>query len=135
MKERWWFLMLPAVTLYMETLPKAAVCIFAFGPGMTIRETYSYFNLTPFGYANFAPLITAILTCVIFVLLVIFGFTGKLKIARVARNMLCACSVISLAPLLYGIDCFSGIGALITVSLVGELVFLHITVKDMEARG
>ena len=55
---------LPALTIVLELLPLGAVCIFATSPTERVKETFSYFSLTPFGYANFAPLITAILTVV-----------------------------------------------------------------------
>ena len=55
---------LPALTIVLELLPFGAVCIFATSPTERVKETFSYFSLTPFGYANFAPLITAILTVV-----------------------------------------------------------------------
>ena len=59
---------LPALTIVLESLPLGAVCIFATSPTERVKETFSYFSLTPFGYANFAPLITAILTVAIFLL-------------------------------------------------------------------
>ena len=55
---------LPALTIVLELLPLGAVCIFATSPTERVKETFSYFSLIPFGYANFAPLITAILTVV-----------------------------------------------------------------------
>ena len=59
---------LPALTIVLELLPLGAVCIFATSPTERVKATFSYFSLTPFGYANFAPLITATLTVAIFLL-------------------------------------------------------------------
>jgi len=59
---------LPVLTIVLELLPLGAVCIFATSPTERVKETFSYFSLTPFGYANFAPLITATLTVAIFLL-------------------------------------------------------------------
>lgn len=129
MKKRFLYPILPTVTLILEALPYGAVCNFADGEGKHLRETFSYFDLTPFGYANFAPLITAILTCVAFILLVIYCFTGRTGTARAAGTVFCICSVISLAPLLYGIEYFSVVGAMITASLIAELLLIHFTVK------
>lgn len=52
---------LSATTLafVLELLPYGAVCNFANPDGKPWRRTYSYFDLTPFGYANFAPFLTA----------------------------------------------------------------------------
>ena len=71
MKKRFLYLVLPIITLILEVLPYGAVCIFASSPTDRIRETFSYFDLTPFGYANFAPLFTAIITCLVFILLLV----------------------------------------------------------------
>lgn len=129
MKKRFLYPILPTVTLILEALPYGAVCNFADGEGKHLRKTFSYFDLTPFGYANFAPLITAILTCVAFILLVIYCFTGNKSISKAAGIVFCICSVISLAPLLYGIEYFSVVGAMITASLIAEFLLIYFTVK------
>lgn len=81
----------PALTIVLEALPLGAVCTFAPSPTERVRETFSYFSLIPFGYANFAPLITAI---------------------------------ISLMPLMYGLNNYSLVGAFITIALVTESIFV-----------
>lgn len=134
MKKRLLYLILPIVTLILEVLPYGAVCNFASGPNKIHRQTFSYFDLVPFGYANFAPLITAVLTCGILVLLAIYCFTGKPQIGCVARIVLCVCAVISLGPLAFGISYFSATGALITASLIAELLLLHFTMKAPKAK-
>ena len=40
---------LPALTIVLELLPFGAVCIFATSPTERVKETFSYFSLTPFG--------------------------------------------------------------------------------------
>lgn len=57
--------LLPVVALFLESLPYGAVLIFKDFPDGTIRTTYSYFSPTPWGYANFPPGITALLTCIL----------------------------------------------------------------------
>ena len=64
-------LILPIITIVLEILPYGAVLVFAPSPTDRVRETFSYFSLTPFGYANFAPFITAMLTCVVLLLALI----------------------------------------------------------------
>ena len=129
MKNRFLCLLLPIFTLILEISPYGAVCNFANPEGEPWRKTFSYFDLTPFGYANFAPFFTAILTCVVFLLLVIYCFTGKEQLARIAKNVLCVGVVISFAPLLFGISFFSAVGLLISLSLIGELILLQFKVK------
>ena len=129
MKKRCLYLILPIITLVLEILPYGAVCIFATSPTERVKETFSYFDMIPFGYANFAPFITAILTCVIFLLLTIFCIKGNVSTAIKAKNMLYVVIVISLGPLVYGIEYFSLVAGLITLSLVAEVFLLHSMMK------
>lgn len=130
MKKRFLYLLLPIITIVLEILPYGAVCIFATSPTERIKETFSYFDMIPFGYANFAPLLTAILTCVFFLLLIIFCIKGNVRMAIKAKNMLYVAIVISLGPLVYGFEYFSLVAGLITLSLVAELLLLKYTIKE-----
>ena len=129
MKKRLMYLALPVLTLILEILPYGAVCNFANPEGEAWRRTYSYFDLTPFGYANFAPLLTALLTCLIIVLTVIFVIKGKTSVATAAKYILLAATVISLGPLLLGREYFSVTGSFITAALAAQLLLLQFTVK------
>ena len=129
MKKRLLYLILPIITLILEILPYGAVCNFANPEGEPWRRTFSYFDLTPFGYANFAPLLTAIITCLIFVLLVIYCIKGNVRTAIRAKNILFVAVVMSLGPLVFGITYFSLVAGLITLSLVAELLLLQFSIK------
>ena len=133
MKKRLLLLVLPIITLILEIIPYGAVCNFARpatdGSIGHFRELYSYFDMTPFGYANFSPLITAILSCFVLLLVVIYCITGKKRVMTLLKNTLPICIAISLCPLLYGIRFFSLVGALITISLLAELLLLHSFVR------
>ena len=130
MKKRLLYLILPIITLILEILPHGAVCNFANPEGEPWRRTFSYFDLTPFGYANFTPLLTAIITCLIFVLLVIYCIKGNVRTAIRAKNILCVAVVMSLGSLVFGITYFSLAAGLITLSLVAELLLLQFSVKN-----
>ena len=129
MKKRLLYLILPIITLILEILPYGAVCNFANPEGEPWRKTFSYFDLTPFGYANFAPLLTAIITCLIFVLIVLYCIKGNVRTAIKAKNILFVAVVMSLGPLVFGIRYFSLVGGLITLSLVAELLLLQFSIK------
>ncbi len=117
-------LVLPIIAVVLECLPYGAVLNFANPEGASFRQTYSYFSLTPFGYANFSPFITAVLTCVILILTVFFIFKPTKMSAYVITGISFASFVISLSPLLFGIDYFSVVGALISaVLLIYSLIF------------
>lgn len=119
------YLILPVITVILELLPYGAVCNFGNPEGEPWRETFSYFDLTPFGYANFAPLLTAIITCIVLALLVIYALSGKRGWALAARNILAMGVVVSLGPLVFGLSYFSLVGGLITAALAMEIFMLH----------
>ena len=131
MKKRFLYLVLPIITLILEVLPYGAVCIFASSPTDRIRETFSYFDLTPFGYANFAPFLTALITCLIFILLLIYWLKGNVVFAIKAKNILYVATVMSLGPLVFGLSYFSVVGALITTCLIAELLLLQFRIKQI----
>ena len=118
---------LPALTIVLELLPFGAVCIFATSPTERVKETFSYFSLTPFGYANFAPLITATLTVAIF-LLSLFSLKKK-GVLKALFVLSIITVVISLLPLMYGLNYYTLVGALITVTLVIESILAKIQQK------
>lgn len=128
-QKRYLYLILPIITLVLELLPYGAVCNFARlatdGSIGHFRELYSYFDLVPFGYANFAPLFTAICTCIILVLLFVYCITGKGYILSVAKGSLLFGVVLSLCPLLFGIQYYSVVGALISISLMIEWIIVR----------
>lgn len=126
-KKKLLYLILPIITIFLQILPYGAVCNFANPEGNPWRRTYSYFSLTPFGYANFAPLLTAIGTCVIAILLILYCFTGKDSIVKTAKVLLCVSVVLSLCPLVFGINYFSVVGVLVTITLIAELFLLYFT--------
>lgn len=135
MKKRLLYLILPVVTLILEILPYGAVLNFMLPaasegiPPGRFRELYSYFDLMPFGYANFAPLITAVITCIVLLLVSIYCITGNQKWAVMAKNILYVCAAFSLGPLILGISFFSVVGALITISLIAELLLIRSTIQ------
>ncbi len=129
MKKKLLYLVFPIIALILEILPYGAVCNFATGPNEIIIETFSYFDLTPFGYANFSPFLTAIITCAVLALLVINLFADKPRMLKVSKALVCVGAVLSVCPLLYGINYYSLVGVLITVSLIAELVLLLVTTR------
>ena len=120
-------LILPIITIILQILPCGAVLVFAPSPTERVRETFSYFNLTPFGYANFAPFITALLTCIILLLALISIKLEKMRKAVFWLSL--ATAIISLLPLVFGIDYYSVAGGIITITLAIESVLAKISAK------
>ena len=103
--------------LILEILPYGAVCNFANPDGEPWRRTYSYFDLTPFGYANFTPFIVAVLTVAIGIFLIV-SFISKKEFKKSVTILSLAASVLSFGPLLFGISYYSIVGLCISLILV-----------------
>ncbi len=119
-------LILPVVTVILEALPCGAVLNFANPDGEPLRKNFS---LTPFGYANFAPFITAVITCVAFVVLLFFCVAEKQFALKLANDLLVVGVVLSLRPLGFGFSSFSAVAGLISISLLAEFVLVRIILK------
>lgn len=122
--KRIFCLIFPIAAIILEALPYGAVLNFAEPTGERIRRTYSYFNLTPFAYANFAPFITALLTVSLLALSVWYCVkeNKNLKIGMTVLSVVAfACSLL---PLAYGISYFSVVGAFISVALLSNSCLL-----------
>lgn len=113
------FVVLPLVALILELLPNGVVLNFANPEGEPWRRTYSYFDLTPYGYANFGPFITAILTCALLVLVAIYLFKPRKRLNTAILNVSGFATAASLMPLMFGFDYITMIGVIITLLLAG----------------
>lgn len=113
--------LLSVFLLILELLPYGAVLRFANPEGEPWRKTFSYFDLINVGYANFAPFITALLSCVLIVLIIIgwFRFSKRLNLAVILVSGFATAT--SLIPLFIGTKNFSLIGA--CISLLLGLIF------------
>ena len=100
------------VILVLEILPYGAVLNFADDGGKVLKHTYSYFDLTPYGYANFGPLITAILTCVLILLNGIDLFINSQKMQSAIKILSFTALITSLFPLM--ISSYSVLGGIIS---------------------
>ena len=125
MKKKIIVLCILLCTLVLEILPYGAVCNFANPEGESWRKTYSYFSLTPYGYANFGPLITAIFTCILLVILVL-SLLLKKNWSKSISIISAIATLTSLAPLMFGISSFSLVGAMISACILATFVISRI---------
>lgn len=126
MKKRLFLLIFPAIAILLELLPQSVVMNFADFDAETgninvIKNYYSYFDMMPFGYGDFFPLICAVLTCVILLLAVVYAFTGKYVILNIMSGVSIAAVIVSVLPILFRSYTLIGIG--ITLVLAAEIVF------------
>ena len=111
--------------LILEILPYGAVCNFANPEGEPFRKTYSYFSMIPYGYGDFGPLITAILTCVLLVIIVL-SILLKKDWSKSISIISAIATLTSLAPLMFGFSNFSLVGAMISACILATFVIPRI---------
>lgn len=131
-KVRIIYLVMSISALCAELFGKGAICVFAVSPEKTQTTLFSYFSLVPFGYANFGPFITAVLTAVI-VLLSVVLFTKKAhKITRCLKVLNIAAFTASLLPLIMlGAAYFNLVSYIITVILAAMAVMTVFVKKEV----
>ncbi len=125
MKKKIIVLCILLCTLVLEILPYGAVCNFANPEGPPHRVTYSYFSMIPYGYGDFGPLITAILTCVL-LLLLILSIILKKDWSKSISIISAIAILTSLAPLMFGFSNFSLVGAMISACILATFVISRI---------
>lgn len=122
------FLILCVCSLVLEALPYGAVCRFA-TPEETYTETFSYFSLVPYGYANFGPFITAVTTCILFIFaIVLFTSVGR-KVIGAARIISIISVASSFLPLMFGIDCYNFVSLAISLLMIAQFIVIMIISK------
>ena len=112
------------VALVLECLPYGAVLRFANPDGEPWRKTYSYFDPTPFGYGNFSPLFTAILTVLLVIMLILLFLREKEKRESSAFLLSMAASLFSVCPVTGGIHYCSPVGVASTLCLAASTALL-----------
>ncbi|MCH5200810.1 MAG: hypothetical protein J1F60_07595 [Oscillospiraceae bacterium] len=125
MKKRLLLLIAPIVALILECLPYGIIMYYAVNDGMgRAAFTFSYFDpVVPFGGANFGAPLTAISTCVIIILSLIYVFTAKqgLKTAILVVAFLGIVFSV-LPPMVFGFDTVSVINVIVTVCMMAEAI-------------
>ena len=108
--------------LILESIPGGVVMTFAPGPGETLQVPASYFDLLPFGYGNFFPLITSVLTAADALGIWILAFQKRdLPHFQNALFLCCIFTLVcSLLPFVFGITL---IGAFISLCLLAAAIF------------
>lgn len=108
-----------------ELLQNGVALYFAPSPDERKLETYSYFDILPFGMGMLPPFVTALLTAALLLFTVIVLTAGR-KSAK-AKNALFICIVvttaISVLPMVYGFEFVTVPGTLITLSLAISAAF------------
>ena len=109
---------LPLAALILELLPCGVVLRFANPEGEPWVRTYCHFDLTPFGYANFGPLIAAVLTCMLLLLVVIYLIKPRKGLNTAIMNVSGFAAVAAFGPLMFGTEYLTVIGIVVGLLLV-----------------
>ena len=110
-------LVLPLTALILELLPNGVVLRFANPEGEPWVRTYCHFDLTPFGYANFGPLIAAVLTCILLLLVVIYLIKPRKGLNTAIMNVSGFAAVAAFAPVMFGLEYLTVIGFVVGLLL------------------
>ena len=84
------YLILPIITIIFEALPFGVICNVPAVEGEAFNDKFSYFSSIPVDYNYFAPFMTAILTCIFTLLLIIYCFSNKKQLLNIAKYLVCA---------------------------------------------
>lgn len=121
---------LAGIALIFELLPNGVVLRFMNPEGEPWVRTYSCFSLVPYGYANFGPLIAAVLTCVLIILIAISWFKYSRGLNTAIMCVSGIATISSLSPVLYGFEYVTAIAIVVTVLLAAIFVGCLIRAKD-----
>lgn len=121
---------LPLTALILELLPNGVVLRFANPEGEPWVRTYCHFDLTPFGYANFGPLIAAVLTCMLLLLVVIYLIKPRKGLNTAIMNVSGFAAVAAFAPVMFGLEYLTVIG--IVVGLLLAATFGACFIKEKQ---
>ncbi len=107
------------MVLILELVPNGVVLRFANPEGEPWIRTYNYFSLTPFGYANFGPLLTALLSCILLLLVMVNWFRSRQGLNTALAILSAVATATNFFPLLYGFQYVTPIGVIIGFLLAG----------------
>ena len=122
--------MMPIAALILELLPNGVVLRFANPEGEPWVKTYSHFNVTPLGYANFGPLIAAVLTCMLLLLVVIYLIKPRKGLNTAIMNVSGFAAVAAFTPVMFGLEYLTVIG--IVVGLLLAATFGACFIKEKQ---
>ncbi len=124
MKHKRIFVCLPPLAaLILELLPWGVALDFMSDPSLPPQVVKtSYFDLLALGYGNFAPMITAILTCVLLAVVAVYLAKGGQKLRNAGKYMALTAAIVSVLPALF--SAYTLIGGVITLCLAGDAVML-----------
>ena len=121
-------LMVSIITIVLEILPYGAVCMFMDDGGEKIKRTFSYFDLTPYGYANFAPLVTAVLSSIVCILCILHVWVYNRIIKKSIAVMAVLSAITSILPFFLGFEYITFTSICVFLSII--ILFVLSIIKE-----
>ena len=115
MKRKFFVCLLPLIALILELFPNGVVMRFANPEGEPWVKTVSFFDPLPYGYGNFGPFLSALITVLLVILSVFYAVKGGRKIKKALLILSLAAALFALLPIMFGFS---------YVTVVMILVFL-----------
>ena len=128
--KRFFTLCFPVLTLILELLPWGVQMNFANPEGPPHTVFCSYFDLLPFGYADFFPMLVAVLSCVLLLVLAFYGILGNRGPLIAGLIIACLALLFSLCQLL--LFPVTVIGVFVTLFLAAEAIYLGLPLRNHE---
>ena len=122
MKKNFFILLaLTFLTVIFEILPFGVRLYFAHPDGDPILETFSYWSITPYGYATFSQFPASILTIAIFILAAVGFFMEKRTLLLVYAIVSAVAALLSFVPYFDG--SFTWVSFFISILLCGATAY------------
>lgn len=114
------------IVLVLEITPYGAVVAYGnpseSGQIELVKTYLSYFNIIPFGRGNFAPLVTAILTCILIITTLVAMLKNTKQGFYCAKILAGITTVVSIFPIFLFV--YSLVGLLISLTLLLGFILL-----------
>ena len=136
MKDRLKLLIAPVAALIFELLP-FGIKNPAYDEAASLPATFSYFSVVPFAQYNFGPFLTAVLTCVLIILVAIYVFEGKNRRVPRIKTFAVFSFALSLSPVFEGFKNLTvpaiGIAAMLGLELYLVIKLLNSIIAEQKA--
>ncbi len=124
MRKKILLIVLPILAVVLETLPTGTVMYFGNPDGEPFRQTFSYFDPIHWGYADFVPNLTALLTCVLLVLATVNAVKGTRRVTKAMAILAILAATLSLFVLIVGFTLI-GLGIWLLLLLTALIAVLQ----------
>ena len=114
----------PLIALILELFPNGVVMRFANPEGEPWVKTVSFFDPLPYGYGNFGPFLSALITAALVILSVFYAVKGGRKIKKALLILSLAAAVFAILPITFGVSYVTAIMVLVFACHIAQSILL-----------